>query len=79
MALNFLHFNTEVIRFMPGGTCESSDLDLDELKTLVKPYVKNVEVIRDCDFKLDKQINFVVKSCFFPIETTHQGEIFPVF
>ncbi len=43
MALNFLNFNenkTEVILFMPGGTCESSDLYLGEFKPLVKPYVK---------------------------------------
>ncbi len=57
MALNVLNFNenkTEVMLFTPGGTCESSDLDLGELKPLVKPYVKNVGVIMDCDFKLDK-------------------------
>ncbi len=41
--LNFLNFNenkTEVMLFTPGGTSESFDLDLGEIKPLVKPYVK---------------------------------------
>ncbi len=41
--------------------------------------IKKIGVVMDCDFKLDKQINSVVKSSFFPIETSPQGEIFPVF
>jgi len=65
--------------FTPGGTYESPNFDLGELNLLVKPYVKNPGFTMDCDFKLDKQINLVVKSSFFPIETTHQGEIISVF
>ncbi len=70
MALNFLNFNenkTEVMLFTPGGICDSVDLDLGEFKPLVKPYVKNLGVILDCDFKFDKQINSVVKSSFFQL------------
>lgn len=70
MTQNFLKFNEnkkEVILFTPGGTWESSNLDLGELKPLVKPYVKNLGVIIDCDFKLDKKINSVVKSCFLQL------------
>ncbi len=68
--LNFLNFNenkTEVMLFTPGGTSESFDLDLGEIKPLVKPYVKTLGVILDCDFKLDKQINSVVKAIFFQL------------
>ncbi len=53
--------------FTPGGICDSVDLDLGELKPRVKPYVKNLGVILDCDFKFDKQINSVVKSSFFQL------------
>ncbi len=68
MALNFLNFNENKI---PGDICESVDLDLGELKSLVKI----LGVFLDCDFKLNIQISSVIKSSFFPV--THQGEICP--
>lgn len=70
MAQNFLCFNenkTEVMFFTPGGTYESQNFDLRELNPLVKPYVKNLGFTMDYDFKLDKQINLVVKSSFFQL------------
>ncbi len=62
MALHFLNFNENKI---PGGICESVDLDLGELKSLVKI----LGVFLDCDFKLDIQINSVIKSSFFQLVT----------
>ncbi len=69
IALNFLNFSdskTEVIILRPSGACGSPELDLGSLGLFVKPVVTNLGVNIDCDFKLDKQINSVVKSIFFP-------------
>ncbi len=68
MAVIIFKFNedkTKVILFTPGGACGSPDLDLGVLKPFVKPSVKNLGVILENDFKLDKQINLVIKSIFF--------------
>ncbi len=70
MAVIIFKFNedkTEVILFTPGGACRSPDLDLGVLKPFVKPSVKNLGVILENDFKLDKQINLVIKSIFFQL------------
>ncbi len=62
--------------FTPGGACGSPDLDLGVLKPFVKPSVKNMGVLMDSDFKLDKQINVVIKSSFFPAEATSKIKSF---
>ncbi len=70
MAVHFLQFNEnkmEVIWFTPGGASGSLDLDLGVLKPFVKPSVKNLGVLMDSDFKLDKQINLVIESIFFQL------------
>ncbi len=70
MAVHFLKCNedkTEVMLFTPGGACEPPDLDLGVLKPFVKPSVKNLGGLMDIDFKLDKQINLVIKSSFFQL------------
>ncbi len=53
--------------FTPGGACGPPDLDLGVLKPFVKPSVKNLGVLMDSDFKLDKQINLVIKCSFFQL------------
>ncbi|XP_034051591.1 mucin-2-like [Gymnodraco acuticeps] len=69
MALNFLKFNekkTEVIIFGPSG-CPNAPPVLDSLVPYVKLIVTNLDVRIYRDFKLDKQINSVVKSSFFQL------------
>lgn len=53
--------------FGPSGTCDPSHMDLCSLEPYIKPTVKNLGVIMDSDFKLDKQINSVIKSSFFQL------------
>ncbi len=66
MSANFLNLNeskTEVIWF---GNSESQVLsDLGNLAPFRKSVVKNLGVQFDVSLKFDKQINSVVKSCFF--------------
>lgn len=67
MALSFLHFNeskTEIMIFGPNCTNKISNIDLGPLVPYVKSTVKNLGVIMDTDFKLDEQINSVVRSSF---------------
>lgn len=66
MALNLLNINeskTEVIVFGPNGDVPS--IDLVSLGPYTKPMVTNLAVKIDRAFKLDKQINSVVKSSFY--------------
>ena len=44
-------------------------VNLGNLSTLVKPYVKHLGVIFDPAFKFDKQVNAVVKASFFHLRT----------
>jgi len=69
MALNFLNFNenkTEVIVFRPSAACGSRG-DLGPLEPFVEDTVKDLGVILDCSFKMDKQISSVVRSSFFQL------------
>ena len=66
MALNLSNVyenKTEVIVFGPTGG-QNAPLVLDSLVPYIKPNVTNLSVQIDRDFKLDKQINSVVKSSF---------------
>jgi len=70
MALNFLHFNeskTEVMVFRPSGASDVSQIDLGSLQPYVKSTITNLGVKMDCDFKMEKQINLVVKASFFQL------------
>lgn len=70
MAQNFLQLNenkSEIILFGPPDSVTSLTNSLGNLSTLVKPYVKNLGVIFDSQFIFDRQVNAVVKSCFFQI------------
>ena len=65
MAFNFLNLNeekTEVMVFGPSWACGVSSIDLGSMQPNVKPIVTNLAVKMDSDFKLDKQINSIVKS-----------------
>ncbi len=67
----FLHFNeskTEIMIVGPNCTNKVSNIDLGPLLPHVKSTVKNLGVILDMDFKLDKQINSVVKSSFLSVK-----------
>ncbi len=68
MALNFFKFNdskTEIILFGQIENLASVNVHLCPLAAHNKVAVKNVGVWFDRELKFDKQINNVVKSCFF--------------
>lgn len=79
MASKFLKLNdekTEVILFGPGGANIFSHLDLG---VYVKPTVKNLGVLSDSDFKLDKQIYLVIKPSFYQLKQISKVNNFFVF
>ncbi len=68
MASNFLKFNdnkTEIIFFGQTENLASVNVNLGPLAVYNKVVVKNLGVWFDGELKFDKQINNVVKSCFF--------------
>ncbi len=68
MALHFLKFNdskTEIILFGQTENLASVNVHLGPLAAHNKVAVKNLGVWFDRELKFDKQINNVVKSCFF--------------
>ena len=70
MAVHFLNFNeskTEVMILRPSGTSDVSQIDLAILQPYVKSVITNLGVKMDCDFKMEKQINSVVKASFFQL------------
>uniref|UniRef100_A0A8C1IL60 Reverse transcriptase domain-containing protein n=1 Tax=Cyprinus carpio TaxID=7962 RepID=A0A8C1IL60_CYPCA len=70
MSFNFLHLNeekTEIIVFRPSRVCDSTPVNLGSLQQYIKPVVTNLGIKIDSEFKLDKQINMVVKSCFYQL------------
>ncbi len=56
---------TEVVLFGPSTFYDLSDLDHGVLSSYVSPSVKNLGVLFDSGIKFDKQMNYVVKSCFY--------------
>ncbi len=67
---NFLTLNedkTEVILFGPSDALSFNayNLDLGYFAQWITPCVKNLGVLLDSSLKFDKQINNVVRSCFF--------------
>ncbi len=76
--LNILHFKeskTEIMIFGPNCTNKVSNTDLGPLLPHVKSTVKNLGVILDMDFKLDKQINSV-KSSFYQLRLLSKVKTF---
>ena len=70
MAQNYLQVNEskgEIILFGSPSTVDKISTDLGSLAPLVKPQVRNLGVIFDSELKFNKQINSVVKSCFFQL------------
>ena len=70
MVLNVISFNeskTEVQIFEPGGERNAIHMDLWSLGPYMRSTVKHVGVIMHSYFKLDKQINSVIKSSFFQL------------
>ncbi len=65
--LNFNESKTEIIVFGPSDSRSTPKVNLGDLTSSVKPWVKNLGVIFDDGLKFDKQINTVVKSCFFQL------------
>ena len=68
MAHNFLQLNetkSEIMLFGPPNAVKILTNNLGNLSSLIKPSVKNLGVIFDPQLNLDRQINAVVKSCFF--------------
>ena len=67
MILHFLNFNKSKIEsliFRRSGAC---DMDLPSLEIYANPIAKNLGVTLESGVKLDKQINLVMKSSFFPL------------
>ncbi len=56
---------TEIVLFGPSNFYDLGDLDLGDLSYYVSSCVKNLGVIFDSGLKFNKQINSVVKSCFY--------------
>ena len=61
---------SDIIIFGPPHSIKHIQNDLGpDLSCLVKPHARNLGVLLDSDFKLDKQINAIVKSSFFHLRT----------
>ncbi len=56
---------TEVVLFGPSDFYDGSNLDQGFLNSNATPCAKNLGVLLDSGLRFDKQINSVVKSCFF--------------
>ncbi len=72
---NFLNFNeskTEIIVFGPSDSRSTPKVNLGDLTSSVKPWLKNLGVIFGDGLKFDKQINTVVKSYFFSASTSRK-------
>ena len=72
MTQNFLQLNdfkSEIVLFGRPDSISQIRNDLGNLSCFVKPHSKNLGVLFDSDFKFDKQINAVVKSCFFHLRS----------
>ncbi len=70
---NFLTLNegkTEVILFglSYALSFNSYNLDIGNLAQWITPCVRNLGVLFDSSLKFDKQINSVVRSCFFNLQ-----------
>ena len=61
MALHVLNCNEN------SGDCAIPHMGLRSLDACVRPTAKNLGVKMDSDFKLDKQINSMLKSSFFQL------------
>lgn len=69
MVLKFLNLNeskTEDVINSPGKQ-DIRNTDLGPFKHHIRPFVKNLRVIMDSDFKLDKLLNSVVNKSSFQL------------
>ncbi len=66
-SLTLNEVKTEVILFGPSDafSFNSYNLDIGNLAQWITPCVRNLGVLFDFSLKFDKQINSVVRSCFF--------------
>ncbi len=79
LSLHFLIFNekkTEIIVFCPSEFLDSPNLDLSEMSLCLKSWVKNLGFIFDDVLKFDRQINSVVKACFFQLRLLSKAKPF---
>lgn len=79
LSLNFLIFNetkTEIIVFSPSESSISKNLDLGGLNSYLRPWVKNLGFILDDNLKFDRQINSVVKTCFYQLRLLAKAKPF---
>lgn len=70
LSLHFINFNeskTEIIVLCLSDSFSTCKIYLGDLSSSVKPWLKNLGVVFDDSLKFDKQINTVVKSCFFQL------------
>ncbi len=68
ISTNFLHLNeskTEIIVFGPASSSVTLKAKFSQFKFDLKPHVKNLGYIIDSHLKMDKQVNSIVRSCFF--------------
>lgn len=70
---------TEIIVFSPSECSKSINLDLGEMSVYLKPWVKNLGFIFDSDLKFDRQINSVVKTCFYQLRLLEKVKPFVSF
>ncbi len=79
LSLNSLIFNekkTEIIVFSPSEFSDSPKLDLGGMSQCLKSWVKNLGFIFDDGLKFDRQINSVVKTCFFQLRLLSKAKPF---
>jgi len=79
LSSNFLHFNeskTEMILIRPSDYSTTPKVPFDGLSSYVRPWVRNLGVVFDESLKFERQINSVVKSCFFQLRLLSKVKTF---
>lgn len=79
LSSNFLNFNeskTKIILFGPSNFSTIPKVNFGGLSSCVKPWVRNLGVVFDETLKFERQINLVVKSCFFQLRLLSKEKTF---